>query len=236
MSPDACDVTALTRDRRLLVLLPQSLGVRAMAAASNPSSGRGQKKHEESASSGEVPVEARKGAEAQAGAPAAGAPGGEMQRTGGTRRRGTASPGAISPFLGGGLASVLPRMMMPTLPGMLSSADPFGSLLSPLQRGGPFGMADKLLHDLEDDMRTLTQQVLGDVEPEESALALTDILPGRLWAAVDVKETPTEYVLSTDVRPAAAKLRSLASARRCTKLPERRLTCPVHAGAGPAQG
>jgi len=43
------------------------------------------------------------------------------------------------------------------------------------------------------------------VEPEESVLAPTDILPGRLWAAVDVKETPTEYVLSTDVRPRRRK-------------------------------
>ena len=181
------------------MLRAQGLNVRAMASASNPSSGRG-KKHEESASSGEVPVEARKSGEAAAPAPSAG---GEMQRAGGTRRRGAASPSAMAPFLGGGLASVLPRMMMPTLPGMLSATDPFGSLL---QRGGPFGMADKLLHDLEDDMRTLTQQVLGDVEEQgENALAPTDIMPGRLWAAVDVKETPNEYVLSTDVRHRSRK-------------------------------
>ena len=221
ISPDACDAAALTRGRRPPLSRAQGLSVRAMASASNPSSGRGAgKKHEESASSGEVPVESRKSGEAQAAAPSASASGGEMQRAGGARRRGAASPNAVSamaPFMGGGLASVLPRMMMPTLPGMLSASDPFGGLLSPLQRGGPFGMADKLLHDLEDDMRTLTQQVLGDMEEqEEGALAPTDLMPGRLWAAVDVKETPNEYVLSTDVRPSRQKNSMLASARHRT--------------------
>jgi HSP20 family molecular chaperone IbpA len=52
---------------------------------------------------------------------------------------------------------------------------------------GPFGLADKLLHDFEDELRMMERP--GEEEGEM----------GRLWAAVDVKETPNEFVLSTDV-------------------------------------
>lgn len=78
-------------------------------------------------------------------------------------------------FPGGGLAAVLPRML---------AADPFFGMPG----GGPFGMADRLMHDLEDVLG-------GDLEE-------AGVLPGevaRLWAAVDVKETPDAFLLSTDV-------------------------------------
>jgi hypothetical protein len=102
-------------------------------------------------------------------------------------------------------------MMLTPPTGLLGAADPFGMLMHPsalLRAGGPFGVADRLLHELEDDMRSISDAVFGGEaaqgalaqrgEEEEGALAL----PGteRLWAAVDVKETPNEFVLSTDVR------------------------------------
>jgi hypothetical protein len=202
---------------------------------------RSKKSHDEgattpaaSASSGEVPVESHKSGESgmQAADKPTSAGGGEMQRGGTRRRNAPSSAGAMAPFLGGGLASVLPRMMMtPSLPGMLAGGDPFGSLLAPL-RSGPFGVADRLLHELEDDMRTLTQSMMGggDVaEADENALAQADLMPGRLWAAVDVKETPNEFVLSTDVR----RQKQPACLLRLT----RRAFCCFHcAGAGAAQG
>ena len=44
-------------------------------------------------------------------------------------------------------------------------------------------------------------------EEEEGGGALSTALPDatRLWAAVDVKETPQEFVLSTDVRARIAR-------------------------------
>ena len=190
-----------------------------MATSSGGS--RGKKSHDESAtaasasaSSGEVPVESHKSGES--GMQASDKPSGEMQRGGTRRRSAPASAGAMAPFLGGGLASVLPRMMMtPTLPGMLAGGDPFSSLLAPL-RSGPFGVADRLLHELEDDMRTLTQSMMGGGDVAETdetgALAQADLMPGRLWAAVDVKETPNEFVLSTDVRQHQAAVACLLAA------------------------
>ena len=66
------------------------------------------------------------------------------------------------------LSSVLPSMLL----------NPWA-----MMERGPFGLADKLLHDFQDEM--------GMLEEEDET--------GRLWAACDVKETPNEYVLATDV-------------------------------------
>lgn len=79
--------------------------------------------------------------------------------------------------------------------------DPFGLIT----RSGGFGLADRLLHDLEDDVRAMTRAIMGDMpsagqqgeEGDEEAEAERAL--ERLWAAVDVKETPTSYELSTDV-------------------------------------
>jgi hypothetical protein len=159
--------------------------------------------HEESPES--VPVEERSSSAAEGEEQKSGAM--ETQPRGGRRGAMTSGAGGIAPWagLGGGLASVLPRMMMPSAGSILS--DPFLSPGALLRTGGPFGVADRLLHELEDDMRSITGGLFG-AEPEEGeaeeegeggALALPG-LANRLWAAVDVKETPNEFVLSTDVR------------------------------------
>ncbi len=168
---------------------------------------RKQQPHDESPES--VPV--------HEGTPTEGEPAQQQQQQGGAMeaqprggRRGGAmtsgGAGGIAPWagMGGGLASVLPRMLLGGgAPGGLLS-DPFLSPGAMLRAGGPFGIADKLMHDLEDDMRTITGDLFGGAPAEEeegNGGAL--MLPGvsdRLWAAVDVKETPNEFVLSTDVR------------------------------------
>ena len=69
------------------------------------------------------------------------------------------------------------------------------SAMTPFGMGGPFGMADRLLHELEDEMREMVGAAEGEGEGGEFAA----MMPGRLWAAVDVKETPNQFELSTDV-------------------------------------
>ncbi len=117
------------------------------------------------------------------------------------RRRGSQAQQAqaqqqLSPWAGGGLAGVLPRMMLS--PGALLSAaatDPF----TLMPRGGPFGMADRLLHDLEEDIQAVLGGPAAGADVEEAGLPALMGEMERLWAAVDVKETPHEFVLSTDV-------------------------------------
>lgn len=157
-------------------------------SGSGPSSGRGKKASED------VPVESKtthKEPAAQTQQP-------PSRRSPASPPQGGAGAGStMAPFMGGGLASVLPRMMLsPALSpgGLLGGADPFATLL----RGsvGPFGVADRLLHDLEDEIGSM---LLGGEQADDQGGALAEMMPGRLWAAVDVKETPTEFILSTDV-------------------------------------
>lgn len=72
-----------------------------------------------------------------------------------------------------------------------------GSILGPMERMispygigtvSPFSYADRLLHDLEDEMRAvLAPQYAEDEEERQGALDFPALAPGRLWAAVDVK-------------------------------------------------
>ena len=104
-------------------------------------------------------------------------------------RRESAGPGAMQGMMR------LPHLAMP--PSLWR--DPFGIIT----HSGGFGLADRLLHDIEDDFRQMSRAILGErgVEGEEEQRGL---LGGaaeleRLWAAVDVKETADAYELSTDV-------------------------------------
>lgn len=71
--------------------------------------------------------------------------------------------------IGGGLTSILP-----SLPSMLMT-NPFGA-----SSVGPWGMADRLLHELEDEMRSLVAS--GEEDAQEAVERAME--PGRLWAAV----------------------------------------------------
>jgi len=84
------------------------------------------------------------------------------------------------------------------LPAML---DPFNTNTA-LNRAlrGPFGLdASDILHELESDLRALTSGMFEghpgtDLQPGEEADE-----PTRLWAAVDVRESESEFTLLTDV-------------------------------------
>jgi hypothetical protein len=183
-------------------------------------SSKGKQPHKEaaqpSASSAaeQVPVENKSAGGAQ---PQAMQEGRTMESAGRARRGEMLSPWGA---LGGGLASVLPRMMAAPLPGSLL-ADAFMHPSAMLRAGGgPFGVSDRLLHELEDDMRSIAGAMFGgeregegamveagEESEDESAMMLPPAA-ARLWAAVDVKETPNEFILSTDVRCDAMRPRS----------------------------
>jgi HSP20 family protein len=100
------------------------------------------------------------------------------RRPGQQQQQGLASPG-------------LTGMMPPTL-----WRDPFGLI----SRSGGFGLADRLLHDLEEDVRSIFGGLqTGQQESEEGGMVAAEDAMERLWAAVDVRETPASYELSTDM-------------------------------------
>jgi HSP20 family protein len=118
----------------------------------------------------------------------------------GEQERGTSSGGgamARRESTGPGIMQGMMRLPHLAMPPSLWR-DPFGIVT----RSGGFGLADRLLHDLEDDMRQMSQAILGErggqeEEQERGLLGGADL--ERLWAAVDVKETSDAFELSTDV-------------------------------------
>ena len=120
---------------------------------------------------------------------------------GGEQERGTSGGGAMARRESAGPGIMQGMMRLPHL-AMPPSVwrDPFGIVT----RSGGFGLADRLLHDLEDDMRQMSRAILGERGVGEEEEQERGLLGGaadleRLWAAVDVKETADAYELSTDV-------------------------------------